>query len=522
MNLIPVQMLPDYSAIEAIFERYVSSDVLAEYRLPISDYRARVIVGLSGGADSSVLALFAAVYLARHYPNIEYLFTDTKAEPDSCYETLDKLERLLGISIKRVTPEKGLFDRINEYNGFLPNTSARWCTRELKVDPLKVYITQSTNSGGVVSLAGIRFDEADREGVSFQYSMENKGAAFPFIDLKITKEVVFSILSETIGIPATYAFRSRSGCFSCFFQRNAELLGMLVNDPQAYAKTESFEKLSPADEARWNTPPTSLASLGIRGYYPVPAFVDIRKAERAPERQPGALKPAKTNPTPDLFDSDPSPEVEEDELFAAFALYTDDRLGLFGGRQFTPGVYWQEFITISTSLSGLKTSLGTYYKFKKTTPMPHYDVDDLRIVIAQLRFPRGTIDKAPPGRESFTWKSNVSLKQLRHLATHCLTTLERLDLDRRYSDAVALMRTAGNMDDARDAAEEVLATRALLDKAPPATGRVIWEGIYTPTVEVSAAVQLQLDGISVDSTIKPAREGLEFDEVPRACIACSL
>ena len=154
--------------------------------------------------------------------------------------------------------------------------------------------------------------------------------------------------------------------------------------------------------------------------------------------------------------------------------------------------------------------------------MPQYDVDDLKIVIAQIRFPKGVIDTAPPGKDSFTWKTNIAYKQLRHLTKHCQLTLERVDLERQYRDAVKAMRSAKSYDAAMDASEKVLTLKAALKKAPKATGTLAWEGLYIPSSTVTQEVQMQLAGISVDSDIKPARQNLEYDEVPRACIACSI
>lgn len=159
----------------------------------------------------------AVIYLAPHYPDIEFLFTDTKAEPESCYETLDKIEALTGITIQRIVPTKGLHELIDKYNGFLPNTKARWCTRQLKIEPLMKYMSSLKTGYVHVSLSGIRYDEPNRDGIKFVHSMENSNALFPFVDLKITKSMVFDILHNTIGVPSTYSFRSRSGCYSCFF-----------------------------------------------------------------------------------------------------------------------------------------------------------------------------------------------------------------------------------------------------------------------------------------------------------------
>ena len=49
------------------FESCLDAEQLQRYRLPASN-QTRVIIGLSGGADSTVLALFAALYLAPIIP----------------------------------------------------------------------------------------------------------------------------------------------------------------------------------------------------------------------------------------------------------------------------------------------------------------------------------------------------------------------------------------------------------------------------------------------------------------------
>lgn len=522
-TIIPTRQIDNIQELRAAFEKHISPSVLENYRLPVKDKRVTVIVGLSGGADSTVLALFSALYLAPHYPNIEFLFTDTKDEPKSCYETLRKIEQLTGIKLTRLVPEMGLFEKIDDYNGFLPNTKARWCTKELKITPLISYLKGKTREHGYINLAGIRWDESDRDGVQFQHSMENDAkSAYPFIDLHMTKAMVFDILDKTLGIPSTYQYRSRSGCGSCFFQRNSEIIGMLHHDRAAYLRTESKEKLTIDDMERWNSMPVTLAEIGIRPYYPVPAFVDIRKPERLPNKAPGAVRKTKPTPNMDMFEHETREEDQYQDLYTAFALFVNPVLSHFGGREFTPGVYWQEFVTFSTSLKGLKSSLGNYYKHKLTTPMPHTDVEDMKIVISQLRFPAGAIDVAPPSKDSFTWKSKVSYLQLRNLVTHCQSVLERADLKRRLIDTVNLLKTAQNNDIAMDAYEVFESLKEQCKTTPKAQGKVIWEGLYTPTKTVATEVQLMLDGVSVDTKIKVPKVGLEFDEVPRACISCSI
>ena len=225
--------------IRSLFEAHVNREILEGYRLPISNPECHIVVGLSGGADSTVLAIFVAVYLAPLYPNIHFLFTDTKAEPESCYSTLDKVEGITGFVIDRIVPEHGLFELINEYNGFLPSIKKRWCTARLKIEPLKQYMKGLNHSGEFIHLAGIRADEPSRDGISFSYELENSKAGFPFIDLGITKTMVFDILRQSTGIPSTYQYRNRSGCSFSIFSAYKNLSARCVTTP---ARTP---KLSP-------------------------------------------------------------------------------------------------------------------------------------------------------------------------------------------------------------------------------------------------------------------------------------
>jgi hypothetical protein len=48
-----------------------------------------------------------------------------------------------------------------------------------------------------------------------------------------------------------------------------------------------------------------------------------------------------------------------------------------------------------------------------------------------------------------------------------------------------------------------------------------WEGLFTPSLITKKILQLQLDGLSVD-TEKKVNKGIEFDDVPMACISCSI
>ena len=62
----------------------------------------RHILGLSGGKDSSALA----IYMRSRVPEMEYAFCDTGKELPETYEFLDRLEAFLGKKIERLNADR--------------------------------------------------------------------------------------------------------------------------------------------------------------------------------------------------------------------------------------------------------------------------------------------------------------------------------------------------------------------------------------------------------------------------------
>src|SRR5262245_24381493 len=117
--------------------------------------RVRHILSLSGGKDSTALAL----YMRDRVPEMEYVLCDTKKELEETYEYLKLLEAKLGKPIKHLHDDRGFDHWLNVYGGYLPSSRMRWCTRQLKIRPFERYV----GDDDVISYIGIRADE-NREG----------------------------------------------------------------------------------------------------------------------------------------------------------------------------------------------------------------------------------------------------------------------------------------------------------------------------------------------------------------------
>ena len=200
----------------------------------MTDKPIRHILSLSGGKDSTALAIF----MRDRVPDMEYVFCDTEQELPETYEYLDRLEVYLGKKIERLVHDGGGFEELlHARRGFLPSAQARWCTELLKIKPFEKYVGDDS----CLSYVGIRADEPHRKG--YISTKPNIIAQYPFIEAGITKPDVFRILEESgLGIPKYYEWRSRSGCYFCFFQQRVEWVGLLENHPTLYEKAKKFEK----------------------------------------------------------------------------------------------------------------------------------------------------------------------------------------------------------------------------------------------------------------------------------------
>ena len=201
------------------------------------DKPVRHIVALSGGKDSSALA----IYLRGKIKDIEYVFCDTEKELDETYEYLEKLESYLGKKIHHLKYENGYgFDDILDMKkGFLPSSEGRWCTDFLKIRPYEQYI----GNDPVISYVGLRADEPHRTG--YISTKPNIQTIFPFKENNLHHEDIMRILEESgLGLPNYYKWRSRSGCYFCFFQQKIEWVGLLEHHPDLFAEAKKYEKLN--------------------------------------------------------------------------------------------------------------------------------------------------------------------------------------------------------------------------------------------------------------------------------------
>ncbi|GCE09263.1 phosphoadenosine phosphosulfate reductase [Dictyobacter sp. S3.2.2.5] len=192
----------------------------------------RHILGLSGGKDSTALAIL----MHKKVPQMEYFFCDTHKELPETYEYLDRIKARLGIKITYLSAERGFDHWLDVYGGFLPSPKMRWCTKQLKIIPLEQFIGEDD----AVSYVGIRADEK-RDG--YISTKPNIKPIYPFKEAGLVHADIVRLLEESgIGLPNYYKWRSRSGCFFCFYQRKYEWVMLAEEHPDLFAEAVKYEE----------------------------------------------------------------------------------------------------------------------------------------------------------------------------------------------------------------------------------------------------------------------------------------
>jgi len=194
--------------------------------------QVRHILGLSGGKDSTALAIL----MHKEIPEMEYFFCDTGKELHETYDYLDRIKARLGIKITYLESERGFDHWLDVYGGVLPSPKMRWCTVQMKIKPLEKWVGDDE----VISYVGIRADE-NRDG--YVSTKPNIKPVFPFKERKMVKADILRLLDESgIGLPDYYRWRSRSGCFFCFFQRKYEWVMLAEEHPDLFAEAVRYEQ----------------------------------------------------------------------------------------------------------------------------------------------------------------------------------------------------------------------------------------------------------------------------------------
>jgi 3'-phosphoadenosine 5'-phosphosulfate sulfotransferase (PAPS reductase)/FAD synthetase len=219
---------------------------------PVGHDDSAFVVSVSGGKDSTatVLAMREAGIACR------YVFADTQWEAPETYEYLATLERLLGIAIDRVAAPLGMADMIREGARF-PSHQQRWCTRELKVRPLRAYHDAIADAEGVetVSVVGVRADESAERAALAEFLFEDVWGGYVWRPIhRWSVEDVLAI-HHRYGVPVNPLYRlgfGRVGCLPCIHADKAAIRLTAEHYPARIAELRELEAHATASRVARN------------------------------------------------------------------------------------------------------------------------------------------------------------------------------------------------------------------------------------------------------------------------------
>lgn len=191
-----------------------------------------------------------------------YVITPTGNEYPEMLAHWKHLSEILGKPLTIATSGKSLHGLIKEQR-MLPNHSARWCTRILKLDPYYRWLSRHTPC---VSYVGLRADEESRPGMIFPDSADVK-MDFPMRRWRWRLPDVMSYLqSKGIKVP------ERTDCMDCFWQKLGEWYIYWLDEPVNFERAAKLEEWVSAERGhsysfrspQRDTWPATLRELDLR------------------------------------------------------------------------------------------------------------------------------------------------------------------------------------------------------------------------------------------------------------------
>ena len=200
------------------------------------------IVSVSGGKDST------ATLLAMREADIPHraVFADTGWEAPETYEYLATLERLLGITIDRVGVPGGMRAKIRERAGF-PARMQRWCTRQLKVEPLREYHDRviAETDRDTINVVGIRAEESEDRAALPVFGFDDRWGGYVWRPMRdATVEDVIAT-HHRHGVPMNPLYlrgHSRVGCYPCIYATKEEIRLWALHAPESVSEIAALER----------------------------------------------------------------------------------------------------------------------------------------------------------------------------------------------------------------------------------------------------------------------------------------
>jgi len=216
------------------------------------------VAAWSGGKDST----YMVDELLRRGDNLdEIVFCDTGYEFKIMYDYIERMEKYWNwkfpkLKITKLNWGKGkkVWEKwsntpftkgqyVGQMRGFPFHMGMSWCTRELKVNPMKKYLA-TLGDYEVIEYVGIAVDEPKR--------IRETGERYPMVEWGITEKMATDILVDRGLHNPLYNHFHRTGCFHCPKQSLTSLYKLWKHYPKEWDKIVKMQKkYKKADAGVW-------------------------------------------------------------------------------------------------------------------------------------------------------------------------------------------------------------------------------------------------------------------------------
>lgn len=210
------------------------------------------VMSVSGGKDSTACALA----LREASVSFRMVFADTEWEAPETYAHLDHLREKLGEIHVVHGARGGMVDVARRKAGF-PMRMGRWCTKDLKVYPIRKYHDAVAEETGLdtVSVIGIRAAESDARAKMAEWEDSDSWGGF------VWRPILHWSVQDVLAIHHRHGVRvnelyqrghSRVGCYPCIFANKEEIRLIAKHSPERIDQIRAVEGELTVERARRN------------------------------------------------------------------------------------------------------------------------------------------------------------------------------------------------------------------------------------------------------------------------------